>query len=138
MCFTLQTFRFCKRMVSYIYVDRSGHKVARPVKNREEYFALRNAEPNVKNFAAARQGDKEAKKQLVQFNYNDLLPDGVLKGCCHPCMTYAHDIDCGCRADGGCMPSAAANWARRFLRTKCACRCLLRRKWTPRPTIWRG
>ena len=31
----------------------------------------------------------------IQFNYNDLLPDGVLKGCKHPSSTFAHDIDCG-------------------------------------------
>ena len=30
----------------------------------------------------------------MQFCYNDLLPDGVLKGCCHPSSTFAHDIDC--------------------------------------------
>ena len=89
-------------MINYIYLDRSGHKKARPVKNRKEYFAIRNCEANVRNFEAARGGDKQAKKRLKQFNYNDLLPEGVLKGCCHTASTFAHDIDCGgeedCRA----------------------------------------
>ena len=82
-------------MISYIFTDRSGHKKARPVKNRKEYFAIRNTEANVKNFAAARAGDKKAKMALKQFNYNDLLPDGVLRGCNHSASTFAHDIDCG-------------------------------------------
>ena len=82
-------------MISYIYTDRSGHKKARPVKNRREYFAIRNTEANVRNFAAARGGDKKAKMALKQFNYNDLLPNGVLRGCNHSASTFAHDIDCG-------------------------------------------
>ena len=82
-------------MISYIYMDRSGHKKARPVKNKKEYFAIRNTEANVKNFEAARGGDKKAKMRLKQFNYNDMLPNGVLKGCGHIGSTYAHDIDCG-------------------------------------------
>jgi hypothetical protein len=82
-------------MINYIYIDRSGHKKARPVKNRKEYFAIRNTEANVRNFRLARDGDKKAKAKLKQFNYNDLLPDGVLKGCCHTASTFAHDIDCG-------------------------------------------
>ena len=82
-------------MIHYIYLDRSGHKKARPVKNRKEYFAIRSCEVNVRNFEAARGGDKKAKMRLKQFNYNDLLPGGVLKGCCHTASTFAHDIDCG-------------------------------------------
>ena len=82
-------------MISYIYTDRSGHKKARPVKNRKEYLAIRNTEANVKNFNSARGGDKKAKMALKQFNYNDLITDGVLRGCCHSASTFAHDIDCG-------------------------------------------
>ena len=82
-------------MISYIYMDRSGHKKARPVKNRKDYFAIRNAEANGRNFTLAREGNKNAKMNLKQFNYNDLLPNGVLKGCCHSASTFAHDIDCG-------------------------------------------
>ena len=82
-------------MISYIYMDRSGHKKARPVKNRKDYFAIRNTEANVRNFNLAREGNKNAKMNLKQFNYNDLLPNGVLKGCCHSASTFAHDIDCG-------------------------------------------
>ncbi len=83
-------------MINYIYQkDGKGPKLARPVTTREEYFALRNAPDNAKNFYDARGGDENAKSNQIQFNYNDLLPDGVLKGCKHPSSTFAHDVDCG-------------------------------------------
>ena len=81
-------------MINLIYKDGRGHKMARPVISREEYVALRNAPDNAKCFYDARGGQQAQKMQLMQFNYNDLLPDGVLKGCCHPASTFAHDIDC--------------------------------------------
>ena len=81
-------------MINLITIDGSGRKVARPVTNREEYLAQRNAPENVQNFLSARGGDKKAKARQVQYNYNDLLPDGVLKGCHHVASTFAHDIDC--------------------------------------------
>jgi hypothetical protein len=83
-------------MINYIYQkDGKGPKLARPVKSRKEYIVLRNAPDNAKNFYDARGGDENAKGNQIQFNYNDLLPDGVLKGCKHPSSTFAHDIDCG-------------------------------------------
>ena len=82
-------------MINLIYQKNGkGPKLARPVKNREEYFALRNAAENAKNFYDARGGSEAAKAAQIQFNYNDLLPDGVLKGCRHPSSTFGHDIDC--------------------------------------------
>ena len=54
-------------MINYIYLDRSGHKKARPVKNRKEYFAIRNSEANVRNFEAARGGDKKFLTFASQF-----------------------------------------------------------------------
>ena len=80
-------------MVNEIYMN-GGRKMARPVTNREEYIARRNAAANVKSFCDARAGDAKAKARQVQYNYGDLLPDGVLKGCCHPSSTFPHDIDC--------------------------------------------
>ncbi len=82
-------------MISYVFLGKDGHKKARPVKNRKVYFALRNSITNLRNFQQAREGDKDAKMRLKQFNYNDLLPNGTLKGCCHTASTFAHDIDCG-------------------------------------------
>ena len=83
-------------MINYIYQkDGKGPKLARPVTSKEEYFALRNAPDNAKNFYDARGGDEGAKAAQIQFNYNDLLPDGSLRGGNHPSSTFAHDIDCG-------------------------------------------
>ena len=83
-------------MINLIYQkDGKGPKLARPVTTREEYISLRNASDNAKNFYDARGGDENAKGNQIEFNYNDLLPDGVLKGCKHPSSTFAHDIDCG-------------------------------------------
>ncbi len=82
-------------MVNLIVKNGGGAKYARPVTTREEYLALRNAPENTKNFHDAREGNERAKAAQVEFCYNDLLPDGVLKGCCHPSLTFAHDIDCG-------------------------------------------
>ena len=75
--------------MNLIVIDGNGQKIARPVTNRDDYFALRNTAENAKNFYDARGGHDEAKTLQVQFNYNDLLPDGVLKGCCHPSSTFA-------------------------------------------------
>lgn len=80
-------------MINYISV-RNGHKVARRVQDREEFLALRNTEANLSNLALARTGDTNAKKALVQFAYNDLMPDGRVAGCCHPSDWFFHDIDC--------------------------------------------
>ena len=80
-------------MVNEIYMD-GGRKKARPVTNRADYMAQRNHPDNVKNFYDARGGDQKAKARQRQYNYGDLLPDGVLKGCCHPSSTFPHDIDC--------------------------------------------
>ena len=80
--------------VNLVYL-KDGAKMTRPVLSREEYFKLRNTPENAKNFYDARGGNEKAKGDQVQFCYNDLLPDGVLAGCCHPSSTFAHDIVCG-------------------------------------------
>ena len=77
-----------------IYLDGQGHKVAAPVSSKEQYFAIRNTVSNRENLMKAHQGDEDAKRRLVQFNYNDLLPDGRLAGCCHPSSYFAGDVDC--------------------------------------------
>ena len=77
-----------------IFLSGLGHKVAAPVSSKEEYFAIRNTVSNRQNLMKAHQGDEDAKRRLVQFNYNDLLPDGKLAGCCHPSSYFAGDVDC--------------------------------------------
>ena len=72
----------------------NGHKTARKINNREEYLALRNSQANLASLALARMGNEDAKKQLVQFAYNDLMPDGKVAGCCHPSDYFFYDVDC--------------------------------------------
>ena len=80
-------------MTSSVILE-AGHKIARKVTNREEFLALRNSVANLSNLSRARQGDTDAKAHLVQFAYNDLMPDGRVAGCCHPSDCFFHDIDC--------------------------------------------
>lgn len=77
-----------------ITLNCEGHKVATPVTSKEEYLKIRNSLTNRENLMKAHQGDEDAKRRLVQFNYNDLLPDGKLAGCCHPSSYFAGDVDC--------------------------------------------
>ena len=72
----------------------NGKKMAQPINSKEEYFNLRNSEQNRLHLAHARQGDEQAKKQLLQIAYNDLMPDGKVEGACHPSSMFAYDIDC--------------------------------------------
>lgn len=81
-------------MINLIQIDGGGRKVGRPILNREDYFRVRNSSANKENFVKARSGDDNAKRKLVQFNYNDQLPDGILAGCCTAASTFAIDIDC--------------------------------------------
>ncbi|MBO4810721.1 MAG: hypothetical protein J5552_04065 [Prevotella sp.] len=81
-------------MVNLLTMDAEGHKVGLRITDREQYFELRNSAANRENFNKARDGDENAKRRLLQFNYNDQLPDGVLRGCHTAASTFAHDIDC--------------------------------------------
>ena len=72
----------------------NGKKMAQPINSKEEYFNLRNSQQNRLHLAHARQGDEQAKRQLLQMAYNDLMPDGKVEGACHPSSMFAYDIDC--------------------------------------------
>ncbi len=81
-------------MVNLVTINGDGHKAGRPITNRQEYFDIRNTAANKENFSKASSGDDAAKRRLVQFNYNDQLPDGLLAGCCTAASTFSLDIDC--------------------------------------------
>ena len=70
-----------------------GHKIAHPIKNREELMALRNSIENQDNLAKARKGDAEAKAKLLQLAYNLGHVEGVLAGCKSIGSFFFHDID---------------------------------------------
>ena len=80
--------------MNIIKLNSEGHKVATPVTSKEAYLKIRNSLTNRENLMKAHQGDDDAKRRLVQFNYNDLLPDGKLAGCSHPSSYFAGDVDC--------------------------------------------
>ena len=84
--------------MQYIYLMNSK-KMAKTINSKEEYFNLRNSAENRRNLALARQGNEEAKAHLVQFAYNDMMPDGKVAGCCHPSSVFAYDVDCADREE---------------------------------------
>ena len=78
----------------YHITYKNKRKFATPVKNREEFLALRNSKDNLENLAKARDGDSEAKARLVQFAYNLGHVEGALAGCKSIGSFFFHDIDC--------------------------------------------
>ena len=76
-----------------VYYD-GGAKKMRPINSFKEYAAIRNSQKNRRNTKAARGGDSEAKKHMVQFCYS-CLPndDGTLKGTKRVSNSVGMDID---------------------------------------------
>jgi len=74
------------------YINNKKH--ATPVKNREQFLALRNSKDNLECLAKAREGDSEAKGRLAQFAYNLGHVAGPLAGCKSIGSYFFHDIDC--------------------------------------------
>ena len=73
---------------------KNGAKLMRPVSSREEYVGLRNKPANVEYTAAARLGNPEAKRRMLQFNYSCLPADGgKLKGTKIVSNSVGMDID---------------------------------------------
>ena len=80
--------------VTYEGKGKDRHKVARPVKNREELMARRNSPENLRHLAAAQQGDDAEKGQLLQLAYNLGHVEGALAGCKSIGSHFFHDVDC--------------------------------------------
>lgn len=80
-------------MSVYVISIRDGHKVACPVKTREEYLRLRDSSQQKANLQLAREGNDNAKRRLVQMNYSGHYPEGVVKGCKLPSMAFGFDLD---------------------------------------------
>ncbi|MBQ2411956.1 MAG: hypothetical protein II313_00855, partial [Anaerotignum sp.] len=88
--------KFCFCMYRMVYDADEGKKVAKLIKNRAEYIALRNSAENLSNLKKAREGDAEAKRKLLQVCYNlgaDRNGD-VLTECNSMGSFFTHDIDC--------------------------------------------
>ena len=80
-------------MPNYIII-KNGSRMARTITSKQEYLNLRNSAENRSNLNLVRMGNEEAKSRLVQFAYNDLMPDGVVKGCQHPSQMFAYEVYC--------------------------------------------
>ena len=88
-------------MVNLIYIDGSGHKVARPIYNREDFIRACNTPENVRNWNLYRKkGVEKRKTSLVQVNYNCQAKEGdALKGIQTVSPFFFYDIDCGDREE---------------------------------------
>ncbi len=84
-------------------IETRGKKFATPVKNREEFLALRNSKENLEHLTKARQGDEKEKAQLVQFAYNLGHVNGELAGCKSIGSYFFHDIDCYDKSESEAM-----------------------------------
>ena len=80
--------------VTYEGKGKGRHKVAHPVRNREELMARRNSPENLRHMAAAQQGDDAEKGQLLQLAYNLGHVEGALAGCKSIGSHFFHDVDC--------------------------------------------
>lgn len=82
-------------------INESGHKKCLLVHNRGQYLAERGSEEQKARFKAAREGDENAKAQLLQYNYTLFPPKEVcsLRGYKKMGDTFCHDIDCYDKAE---------------------------------------
>ena len=80
--------------ISYKKMNGSQRKVAGLVKDRESLMALRNSQQNLDNLARARQGDEQAKRNLLQLAYNLGHVEGEIAGCKSIGSFFFHDVDC--------------------------------------------
>jgi len=72
----------------------NGAKVMRPVLTRQKYLELRQLAVHKNYVSRVRQGDADAKKRLLQFNYS-CIPgeDKKLKGCTQMSSSVGMDVD---------------------------------------------
>ena len=81
-------------MSCFLVYYKGVAKMMRPVKDRDEYIALRNKPSNVEYTTAARMGNPEAKRRMIQFNYSCLPAEGgKLKGAKTVSNSVGMDID---------------------------------------------
>ena len=81
-------------MSVHVIYYQDGAKHMRPISSAEEYHKLRASAKQTETLKAARTGDKQAKRSLLQFNYS-CLPndDGTLKGSVRMSSSVGMDID---------------------------------------------
>ena len=81
-------------MSVHVIYYQDGAKHMRPISSAEEYHKLRASAKQTGTLKAARSGDKQAKRSLLQFNYSCLPnPDGTLKGATRLSKSVGMDVD---------------------------------------------
>ena len=81
-------------MSSYLIQTVMGIKMMHLVKSREEYLRLRNSGNQIANVSEARNGNIEAKRDLVQMNYSCLpASGGLLRGATRQSNSVGMDLD---------------------------------------------
>ena len=81
-------------MSVHVIYYQDGAKHMRPISSAEEYHKLRASAKQTETLKAARTGDIQAKRSLLQFNYS-CLPndDGTLKGSVRLSSSVGMDVD---------------------------------------------
>ena len=83
-----------KNMSTYRIHTVMGIKMMHLVKSREEYLRLRNSGNQIANVSEARNGNIEAKRDLVQMNYSCLPAEGgLLRGATRQSNSVGMDLD---------------------------------------------
>ena len=81
-------------MSCFLVYYKNGTKMMRGITSRDEYIGLRNKPSNVEYTSAARLGNPEAKRRMIQFNYSCLPAEGgKLKGAKTVSNSVGMDID---------------------------------------------
>ena len=81
-------------MSVHVIYYQDGAKHMRPISSAEEYHKLRASAKQTETLKAARTGDIQAKRSLLQFNYSGLPnDDGTLKGSVRLSSSVGMDID---------------------------------------------
>ena len=81
-------------MSTYLIQTVMGIKMMHLVKSREEYLRLRNSGNQIANVSEARNGNSDAKRNLVQMNYSCLpASGGLLRGATRQSNSVGMDLD---------------------------------------------
>ena len=80
-------------MSVHVIEYKDGAKIMRPILSYKEYAALRNSKHNRDMTQQARNGNINAKRRMIQFNYSCLPNDGKLKGATAESNSVGMDVD---------------------------------------------
>ena len=80
-------------MSVHVIEYKDGAKVMRPILSYKEYAALRNSMHNRDMTRQARNGNANAKRRMIQFNYSCMPNEGMLKGATVESNSVGMDVD---------------------------------------------